>query len=423
MNQRALLGPIIAGATLLFCIALAGLGEVVARVIDLPGMASSAGGGAFDMPTWMLQEENTASRVSRRAPNSRELEWLSLFVEGDTFRVAMQPNRELSVFDSFNRIPERTDPRFLVKTNRLGFRSDNPLPPGEPRPLRVAIFGDSSCWGWGVNQDETFSSLVREGLRERWHGQQVELLNFAIPGDSSAYGRLLLERFLPEYPSDIVLLGFGANDAKLVAVPHGDQVARFASTSLASRTGRWLRAHSVLYASLERMIIRQRRSGGAQRSTHQKPAVPRGEFERNLVAMARRSTELGAHKTVIVSLCSPASYQQAAARAARRVKGIFVNGQQALLGSIPSLQSRSIYPTEVAAMEGEYGASLRSDNLLYVTADGCHPNRVGHQIVAERILAAMRPDRLLTKLHRRGPEADDGASRHAGGIGRSGGTP
>lgn len=409
MNQRALLGPIIAGATLLFCVALAGLGEVVARVIDLPGMASSSGGAEFDMPTWMLQEENTASRVSRRSPNSRELEWLSLFVEGDTFRVAMQPNRELSVFDSFNRIPERTDPRFSVKTNRLGFRSDDPLPPEEPRPLRVAIFGDSSCWGWGVNQDETFSSLVLDGLRKQVQGQRVELLNFAIPGDSSAYGRLLLERFLPDYPADIVVLGFGANDAKLVAVPHRDQVARFASTSLASRAGRWLRAHSVLYASLERMVIRQRRSGDAKKVTHQRPAVPRAEFERNLVAMARRSKELGAWHTVVVSLCSPASYQQAAARAARRAKGVFVNGQEALLSSIPQLQSRSIYPTEVAAMEGEYGASLRGDNLLYVTADGCHPNRVGHRIVAEQILAAMQTERVLGKIPRRASPEDGGA--------------
>lgn len=409
MNQRALLGPIIAGFSLIFCLTIAGLGEVVARVIDLPGITSRVGGAAFDMPIWMLQEENTAARVSRKAPQRRELEWLSLFVEGDSFRVAMRPNQELLVFDSFNRIPERTDPRFIVKTNTIGFRSDDPLPSGAERPLRVAIFGDSSCWGWGVNQDETFSTLVRDGLREWSKGRRVELLNFAIPGDSSAYGRLLLERFLPDYPADIVMLGFGANDAKLVAVPHREQVARFAETSLSSRVGRWLRAHSVLYASLERMVIRQRRSSPARKPVHQQPAVPRGEFERNLVAMARRSTELGAQQTVILSLCSPASYQQAAARAARRVKGVFVNGQEALLNSIPQLQSRSLYPTEVAAMEEEYGGSLRNSAVLYVTADGCHPNKVGHRIVAERILAAMQPERVLANLPRRIAEGDGDA--------------
>lgn len=389
MNRRALLGPIIGVCSLLCCLALAALGEVVARWIDLPAIASSAGVADFDMPTWMLQEENTASRVSRRSPNTQELEWLSLFVEGDTFRVAMHPNRELSVFDSFNRIPERINPRFVVRTNSLGFRSDEPFPSAEVRPLRVAIFGDSSCWGWGVDQDETFSAIVRDGLRGHSQGRQVELLNFAIPGDSSEYGRLLLERFLPLYPADIVIFGFGANDAKLVGVPHREQVARFSSTSLASRTGRWLRAHSVLYASLERIVIRQRRSASGKKPIHQRPAVPQAEFERNLVSMARRSRELGAQRSLIVSLCSPARYQQAAARAARRVKGVFVNGQEALLNAVPQLHSRTIYPTEVAAMEAEYGSSLRRDSVLYVTADGCHPNAVGHRIVAEQILAAL----------------------------------
>ncbi len=401
MISRWMWGPLFAAFSIVLCLAVLLLGEFVARQIDLPARASSSAGTVFDMPTWMLQEENTATRFTATQPRADELAWMGMFREGDGFRVGMMPNREMSFFDTFNRIPERKKPSFWVKTNSIGFRSDEPLEEGAVSPLRVAIFGDSSCWGWGVDQDATFGSLVGDELRTRWPDVPFEVLNFAIPGDSSAYGELIAKRFLAEYPPDILILGFGANDAKMVAVAHGEQVARFASSSLPSRLGRWLRVHSVLYASLERIIMQRRRSAPARSTAPKVPAVPVSDFEKNVVRIARLGRSVGVKRTVMVSLCSPPTYQAAIQRAATRVHAGFVNGQQVITDAVPLLNAGALFSEEMAAMRSGFGRSLAQEPLLAVTSDGCHPNRIGHRMVADKVFEAMRPHEAVKRWRKR----------------------
>ena len=397
MISRWMWGPLFAACSIILCLAVLLLGEFFARQIDLPARASSSAGAVFDMPTWMLQEENTATRFTAAQPHEDELAWMGMFREGDGFRVGMMPNREMSFFDTFNRIPERKKPSFFVKTNSIGFRSDEPLGEATVSPVRIAIFGDSSCWGWGVDQDATFGSVVRDKLRARWPDLPFEVLNFAIPGDSSAYGELIAKRFLAEYRPDILILGFGANDAKMVAVPHGEQVARFASSSVTTGIGRWLRVHSVLYASLERVIMQRRRAAPVGSVALKVPAVPVRDFERNMVRMARLGRSVGVKRTVMVSLCSPPTYQAAVQRAAKRVHAGFVNGQKVITDAVRFLHAGSLFSEEMAAMRREFGRSLAQEPLLAVTSDGCHPNQVGHRMVADKVFEEMKPHEAVKR--------------------------
>ncbi len=89
-----------------------------------------------------------------------------------------------------------------VRTNSLGFRG------GEPRDekLRILAVGDSFTFGYGVSEDETWTTLL-----DRAH-EEVEVINAGVPGYGTAHELLLLEEHGPTLRPDIVLLAFFWND-------------------------------------------------------------------------------------------------------------------------------------------------------------------------------------------------------------------
>ena len=73
--------------------------------------------------------------------------------------------------------------------------------------VRVLLLGDSTGWGWGVNDDEAFARLVEARL-----GPGVELINLSVPGYSTDQELLALEQEGARYAPDLVLLALVHND-------------------------------------------------------------------------------------------------------------------------------------------------------------------------------------------------------------------
>ena len=97
--------------------------------------------------------------------------------------------------------------RYSIRTNSRGFR-DSERSFAKPAGLkRVAVLGDSTAFGWGVDQDKMWSAQL-QGLL----GQGVEVLNFAVPGYSTDQELWLLEHEVVRYDVDLVLLGVVLND-------------------------------------------------------------------------------------------------------------------------------------------------------------------------------------------------------------------
>ncbi len=93
-------------------------------------------------------------------------------------------------------------------TNSLGIRGDEPGPRTRPR---VAAFGDSFTWGWGVPQGEEWIHWAGRELA-RLGGPDVQTLNCGVNGYGTDNALAALERLGPELHPDLVLLGFFAND-------------------------------------------------------------------------------------------------------------------------------------------------------------------------------------------------------------------
>ncbi len=98
--------------------------------------------------------------------------------------------------------------------NSKGLR-DTEHPYAKPEGVkRILVLGDSFAWGYGVADEETFSSVLERLLAER-EGTRWEVINTGVSGWSTDQQYLFLREEGMRYEPDIVLLAFcSANDVK-----------------------------------------------------------------------------------------------------------------------------------------------------------------------------------------------------------------
>ena len=398
MSRSKLSIPAILFLSLGFPLILLGGIELIARVIDLPSKLTKQQPLRLEMPTWMLHDANALQREPQMWSNPESLAWLSMFEPGDGYRVRMFPGIERRIKNTFSLIPEDKAKTYLVRSNSLGFRSDEITTIKDKNTYRILIFGDSSSFGWGVDQDRMFSALLKNELAAAANqvGKKIEVGNFAIPGDSSAYGQLLFDTFAHQFDPDLVILGFGANDAKIVSVPHTDQVARFRSAHTLQSAVNILRM-SALFRSLQ--ALAQPTGKPSTTPAKKMAAVSLHDYIQNLGEMYDAAASMGDAKTLLLNLCTPAPYSKAARTTAKEKKALYFNGQSFLKKQLKKIVAHQVEPELVDEMEKEYPASLKSNRLFYITSDGCHPNKIGHALVAKELADRIRPLILKTPMN------------------------
>lgn len=372
-----------------------GVLELGARGIEYAFKKSDSRPQVLEMPTWMLNDSNQSTRPR---VNKDDLEWLNMFAEGDSFRVSLIPNISAEVKNTFSLIPVDAERRRKISSNSVGFRGPEITPQKPEGAFRILVFGDSSSFGWGVNDEESWSVLLSETLRADFPNKRIEVGNFAIPGDSSAYGRLLFDYFAPRYESDLVILGFGANDAKPVFTSHTSQVKKFDGSSPAIRIRSVLR-HSAIFRLAERALgpkpISKEEAAKKIKTQPRVPAVSAEDYAGNLTYMVNRAKELGNANSLLMTLCTPGHYAQEAKKVAKSQGALWFSGQSALLRLIPPLKEGKAYPDYLRIMKETYPEFLRQNDRFYVTSDGCHPNELGHRFVADRLAAIIKKAGIL----------------------------
>jgi len=99
-----------------------------------------------------------------------------------------------------------------LSTNSAGMR-DREYSTRKPQGVfRIAALGDSSLFGWGVEQEEISVELLENKLNSMDLGTRIEVLNFAVPGYNTAIEAALLERKVLAFAPDLVLINFNSND-------------------------------------------------------------------------------------------------------------------------------------------------------------------------------------------------------------------
>jgi len=94
-------------------------------------------------------------------------------------------------------------------TSRSSFAPAKPPAESDGRPIIVA-FGDSLTAGFGLIQDQAFTTLLQRKLDEK--GYRYRVVNAGMSGDTSAGGVNRIDWALEENPVKFLILELGGND-------------------------------------------------------------------------------------------------------------------------------------------------------------------------------------------------------------------
>ena len=362
--------------------------EGCARLVDLRPDTSSVN----KIPAWVEEAhlQHDASWLIPIARGGGLGRYFELF-EWDRYRFyRVRPNVQLEMIDFTAPAEVRDRTHWHVETNSDGFRDREFDSPAPGPTFRIAAVGDSSTFGWGVDEPSSFVSVAETILAVRHPEIDVEVLNFGTPGHSSFQGLQLLKEVLKEEALDGVWFSFGANDRLPTGTSEAEQYAQRASwvgavqallkNSRALQTGVAWRDHWRGPRGVEAVPVPD---PGAEVTEN----VTLEEYAENLRHAAQLAESHGL-PFALISSCLDRTGVRAMKRVAREEEVPFVNGLQTMMRRIPELASGNLAADEVARVVEAYGPkSLQrwGSRGWVLMPDRCHPNVVGHRLIGEAI--------------------------------------
>ena len=249
-----------------------------------------------------------------------------------------------------------------VTINSLGLRGE------EPRPRwagarRIACFGDSITFGYGVGDQETYPFLLDRALAPAG----VEAVNAGVTGYTSHQVRGLVPRVADEAPFDVALVCIGWNDGTWRPVDDREYERRLASVNAVEG----MADHSYLYRAIKGLYVRAL-VRGVQEQKRTTPRVPVALYRENLAAIvgACRARSI---RPVLVGLPH------------RRLAGdppVDRLYPDALEEAARALQVPLLDPGEL----GTAGTAPNGESFI----DSLHLSPAGHQRMSETILRQLR---------------------------------
>ncbi len=184
--------------------------------------------------------------------------------------------------------------RFKVSTNSRSLRYKE-IPVGrQPNTVRLLALGDSTTFGWGVEQDETYPAQLERILQEKHPEVVIQVLNGGVPGYTSFQGLHHFKRNCLPYEPDIVLFGYIVQDARKTAITDKQQrlidlevQRRRLNPLYRIRLVRYLHWQYVKYLSWKN----QRLSDEAKADPTAETRVPLADYKENILTFARLCKE------------------------------------------------------------------------------------------------------------------------------------
>lgn len=277
------------------------------------------------------------------------------------------------------------------RTNSFGWRGPELSSPKQPGSFRIMFLGDSSVWGWDVEEEAAFPYLTAT-LLEQKTGRMVEVANAGAPGYSSSQCRIVFEDNLNKVDPDALVIATLWSDIQVRPWTDAQLFRKFSTEGyrFESKLRLFLRK-SALFSRMEVQIeslkgipnerivaLDQARGSAVNPSLNDPPRVSIEQHAKNLKAMASQIRARNKLVCLLILPCDPAkfnwpnnrleSYRENFRETAREFNGILVD-------------SLEIFPPDPVAF---------SD--LFLT-DGIHPNAKGHEIIAKALAEAFY-DRL-----------------------------
>lgn len=245
-----------------------------------------------------------------------------------------------------------------VDINSFGYRDEEYPVERIPGSVRVLMLGDSITFGWGVDEGNTFSSLLEQDLARQLIGK-VEVINSGVGNYNTVQQVAAFKKHGSKLSPDCVVVNFFLNDAE--PTPQRSRVAG-------------------LLEHFQSLVFMWSRYDFLMRSVGQRPDAI----------------------TYYTDLYGASDGWKAARESLTELKGVTSShGAKLLLVLIPDLHIRDgQYPflgvheavTDFAISQGiptidllPYFQGVDDMSMLWVSADDAHPNSEGHRLIADGI--------------------------------------
>jgi len=254
-----------------------------------------------------------------------------------------------------------------VRTNAYGLRGPE-IAPESSHPIRLAALGDSFTFGFGVEEKDTYPSLVQEFLNQRSSELQgrCEVLNFGVVGYSSRDEAVVLERKALAFHPRGIIIGYVLNDPEIDPRP---SLHKYFDPPVWWRHSHLLRLSHLAWNSLQVWV---EGGGDYQRYLH----APGGVKWQSVRDAFRRIGDLARQDNawVLVAIFPLASGHSWADYAYRDLHAqVAAEARSDGFQVVDLLDAFRAYPP---------------DQLVLSSSDD-HPNRLGHRLAAEAITRAI----------------------------------
>jgi lysophospholipase L1-like esterase len=270
-------------------------------------------------------------------------------------------------------------PVYRIRTDRSGLRDLHSKAPHTG--LRILCLGDSSTFGWGVEESETFARQTEAMLRASHPAANVQVVNAGIPGYSSHQGLRFLRDELLELEPDVLVVSFGFNDSRSAATTDREQAEQRATV-----LGRLDALVSPLYGYRLLQLALGSGSAASLASQHKTLRVPIDDYRANLLEMLRiaRANEIEA---IFAPVVMPAEYRDALREVAESEEVRLVDAMPTLVQSLQEL-TRGEAPAALAGAPFPIPDDWR-DIRAILMSDPVHPTALGQFIIASELAKAL----------------------------------
>ena len=299
----------------------------------------------------------------------------------------LKPQLQLTVSNYSSAVFFDKLPPWTIASDAKGYRISAQNPTVEENEAHTLhVLGDSSSFGWGVDFEDSYPQQLAEKLKQPSRISSLTVKNYSTPGFTSYHGRLLLEEKVEIKNGDIVLVSFGSNDSypslksDSVQFQERNSVVGKISWSLNRLLIiKWMR--TLIHSLPEPRIPKTKNS-----------RVSLEEYQENLGAIFKEILLRGG-KPYFISICNGAEFRDVAEQAAKSAHIPFYDFPEIFNPYLSKLHD--LFPEKFVTYFDAYGKILEKETqLAFLFPDLCHPNAIGHGLMANIIFEKLEGEIL-----------------------------
>jgi lysophospholipase L1-like esterase len=358
-------------------------------VLHISGFQPSISYKKFVFPAWMeeLDPLVLAKYQSYVAEQGFVNEDVYAYRPDLQYGYLLKPNLQITVSNYSSAIFFEKLPPWTIASDAKGYRISAQNSKVEAKEARTLhILGDSSSFGWGVDFEDSYPQQLAGKLKEPSQTPDIIVRNYSTPGFSSYHGRLLLKDKVEIKNGDIVLVSFGSNDS--YPSLKSDSVRFQARNSMFGKISwslnrlliiKWMR--TLIHSLPEPRIPKTKNS-----------RVSLEEYQKNLGAIFKAIQQRGG-KPHFISVCNRGDYRDVAEQAARSEDIPFYDFPEIFNPYLSKVHE--LFPEEFVTYFDVYGKILEKETqLAFLFPDLCHPNAIGHGLMANIIFERLEGETL-----------------------------